>query len=362
MATKRRRRARREARFSPQDVILGLVVFLIIGFFLLDFLHKGKESAGKKVKEEVGEEISIEQEAGIETEAPLAEDKEMAIAEAEEETEEDIETEKEKQEEEAEAEIEAEAEEEIENKIPPDKVKKEEPAEEVKEEASLPLPPRVAIIIDDLGYSLKAAKPLFDIEYPLTLSILPGLRYSLLLAERMSRSPFDETMLHLPLEPESEAPLEQGTIMVAMSKKEVRGWMEKHLQPLLPYIKGVNGHMGSKATADEKLMRIVLEEVKKRNLYFVDSYTTDKSVALEVAKSLGIKTVSRQVFLDLGRKRNNADYIRGQMEELADLARKHGKAVAIGHPKPLTLKILQEMMPKLAREGIQFVTVSEVVE
>ena len=230
-----------------------------------------------------------------------------------------------------------------------------------KEEGPVILPPRIAIIIDDLGHSMRAVMPIFDIEYPLTLSILPGLRYSLPLAERGSQFPF-EAILHLPLEPEAKRHLERGTIMVAMSEGEVRGWMEKHLEPLLPYIKGVNSHMGSKATADEGLMRIVLEEVKKRELYFVDSCTIDKSVVLEVARGLGLRAASRQVFLDSGRRRNDPDYIRGQMKKLAELARKKGKAIGIGHPKLPTLKVLQEMMPELAEEGIQFVTVSEMWE
>lgn len=304
---RRRSRFRRRTRFSPQGALIGLTLFLIVSFFLLDFLYKWRE---RKVEEL---EIRVEKETGIETESPSV------------------------------------------------KLKEEQAEAVVKEEEPVVLPPRIAIIIDDLGYSLRSAKPILDIGYPLTLSILPGLRYSIPLAERISQSPFEVT-LHLPLEPEVKGPLERGTIMVAMSEEEVRNWIERHMEPLLPYIKGVNSHMGSKATADEELMRIVLEEVKKRGLYFVDSYTTDKSVALEVAESLGLRTASRQVFLDSGRERNDHDYIRGRMEELADLARKEGKAVGIGHPKTLTLKVLREMMPELAEEGIQFVTVSEIVE
>ena len=306
-ATKRRSRGRRKARLSPQGALIGLIILLMVSFFLLDVLYKWKE---RKV-EEVG--VRVEKEISIETESSSV------------------------------------------------KLKEEDRAVVVKEEKPVVLPPRIAIIIDDLGYSLRAAKPIFDIEYPLTLSILPGLRYSVPLAERASQAPFEAT-LHLPLEPEARGPLERGTIMVAMNEEEVRDLMGKHLKPLLPYIKGVNGHMGSKATADEELMRIVLEEVKKRGLYFVDSYTSDKSVALEVAEDLGLRTASRQVFLDSGPERTDPDYIRSQMEKLAELARKKGKAIAIGHPKYLTLKVLREMMPKLAKGGIQFVTASEIVE
>ena len=321
---KRRGRSRRGTRLSPQGALLGLILLLVVGFSLLDFLSKRKgEQEQEQVKktEKVVEVKKVETGEGVQPEA-----------------------------EEPEAEIE---------KVLTELKEKEKG--EAKEKESVPPPPRIAIIIDDLGYSMRAARPIFDIKYPLTLSILPGLRYSLSLAKKASQPPLEAT-LHLPLEPEVGGHLEKGTIMVGMSEETVRDLVGKHLEPLLPYIKGVNSHMGSKATADAGLMKIVLEEVKKRGLYFVDSYTTDKSVAMEVAKSLGLRTASRQVFLDSGRERGNPDYIRGQMKELAELARKEGKVIAICHPKPVTLQVLKEMMPELAKEGIQFVTASEVVE
>lgn len=341
---KRRNRRRSRARLSSSEVLVGLVFFLIAGFLLLDFLYKRKG----EIEEEVKVQVRVQEEVQVQEEA------ETKIVKAEVE---------------AEADVEVKAEVEVEVESPPAKSEEEEEAAReavVEKEAPVVLPPRIAIIIDDLGHSLRAAKPLFNIEYPLTLSILPGLRHSLSLAERMSQPPF-EIILHLPLEPEARGRWErgrweQGTIMVAMSEEEVRSWMEKHLEPLLPYISGVNSHMGSKATTDKELMSIVLEEIKKRGLYFIDSYTTDRSVALEVARSLGLRAASRQVFLDSGRRRNDPAYIRGQMEELAEIARKEGQAIGIGHPKAVTLKVLQEMMPELAEEGIQFVTVSEVVE
>ncbi|NOX97746.1 MAG: divergent polysaccharide deacetylase family protein [Nitrospirae bacterium] len=362
---RRRRHSRRKARVSPQGALIGLVFFLIISFFFLDFLYKWKEGAGRSIKqvkqiekikkieqvekiEQLGQQIEQAGESVKKEKEPLESKVGKEVKEIGIKVTEGIRTEAEPSETGGTEEL-----------LP--KLKEEKP-EEAKEEKPITLPPpRVALIIDDLGYSLRAAKPLLDIKYPLTLSILPGLRYSVSLAKRMSQPPFEAT-LHLPLEPEGKGHLERGTIMVDMSEEKVRDLMEKHLSLLLPYIKGVNGHMGSKATADKRIMSIVLEEVKKRDLYFVDSYTTDKSVALEVARGLGLKTASRQVFLDSGRERNNPDYIRARMEELADIARKEGKAVGIGHPRPLTLKIVQEMMPKLAKEGILFVTASEVVE
>lgn len=315
MMAKRRSRFRRKIRRSPLKALLGLALFLIVGFLLLDFLYQWKEEVREKAEEMVEVEVKIaevEIEAEVEVKDPLLKLKEEIVAPKE-------------------------------------------------EEEPLVFPPRIAIIIDSLGGSVKAVMPIFDIEYPLTLSIRPGLRYSLLLARRMSRPPF-EAILHLPLEPEAEGPREQGMIMVAMSEEEVKSWMEKHLQSLFPYIKGVSSYLGSKATADEELMRIVLEEVKKRGLYFIDSYTTEKSVALEVAGDLGLRAASRQLFLDLGWERNDPDYTRGQMRKLAELARKEGQAIGIGRLVPSTLKVLREMMPELAGEGIQFVTASEVVK
>ncbi len=226
-----------------------------------------------------------------------------------------------------------------------------------------PTQPQVAIIIDDLGHSLNLVESLFDIDCPLTLSILPGLRHSVPLAEEMREAGF-EVILHLPLEPEgvSEEYLELGTIMTGMNKEEVRELMEKHLSSLLPWIVGVNTHMGSKATADEDLMRIVLGEIKKRELYFVDSRTATGSVAFRVAKSLRVRAASRQVFLDSEERGDDPDYILGQLRELTSLARAEGKAIGIGHLKKATLEVLKEMMPPMEEEGIQFVTASEIVE
>ncbi len=226
-----------------------------------------------------------------------------------------------------------------------------------------PIPPLVAIIIDDLGHSLNLVESLLDIDCPLTLSILPGLRHSVKLAEEMKEAGF-EVILHLPLEPEevSEEYLELGTIMTGMGEEEVRELMAEHLYPLLAWIVGINTHMGSKATADEDLMRIVLGEIKKRELYFIDSRTAKSSVAFQVAKSLGLRAASRQVFLDSGERGDDPDYIRGQLKELASLARINGKAIGIGHIRGATVGVLKEMMPQMEEEGIQFVTASEIVE
>lgn len=226
-----------------------------------------------------------------------------------------------------------------------------------------PTQPQVAIIIDDLGHSLNLVESLFDMDYPLTLSILPGLRHSVRLATQMDEAGF-QVILHLPLEPEqvSEDYLELDTITTGMSQEEVRELMEKHLSSLLPWMVGVNAHMGSKATADEELMRIVLGEIKKRELYFVDSRTTRNSVAFQVAKSLGLRAAIRQVFLDSGKRGDDPDYIRGKLKELASLARAGGKAIGTGHLRKSTLKVLKEMMPQMEEEGIQFVTAGEIVE
>ncbi len=150
--------------------------------------------------------------------------------------------------------------------------------------------------------------------------------------------------------------------MTGMGEEEVRELMAERLYPLLAWIVGVNTHMGSKATGDEDLMRIVLREIKKRVLYFIDSRTAKSSVASQIAKSLGLRAASRQVFLDSGERGDDPDYIRGQLKELASLARIKGKAIGIGHIRGATVGVLKEMMPQMEEEGIQFVTASEIVE
>jgi len=102
----------------------------------------------------------------------------------------------------------------------------------------------------------------------------------------------------------------------------------------------------------------VLEELKRQNKIFIDSRTNSASVAVEAARSLRVPVAVNQVFIDA---EDNSDFIRSQLTKMADLAVANGHVVAIGHLRKRTLRILQEMMPRLQTRGIEFVSVTDVI-
>lgn len=159
-------------------------------------------------------------------------------------------------------------------------------------------PKQVSIIIDDLGNGLKGTDKIFSIKAPLTVAIMPLLRTSKEDAIRAKKAGF-EVILHLPMEFHhgKKEWLGPGAVTIQMSTEEIKRQIRADLDSV-PYAKGINNHMGSKATADERVMRAVLEVVKERHLFFVDSATSSDSKVTTIAKEMGIPVAKRDVFLD----------------------------------------------------------------
>jgi polysaccharide deacetylase 2 family uncharacterized protein YibQ len=217
--------------------------------------------------------------------------------------------------------------------------------------------PKVAFIIDDLGYETEVAKKMIELEFPVALSILPFLQHSEFVAEE-GRKSNQEIMLHLPMEPNnSDADPGPGAIKSYMSEEEIRQAVRDSILNF-PYVMGVNNHMGSKITEDREIMKIVLEEIKGYNLFFIDSITTKNSIAYEVAQEMEIKSAVRSVFLD---NENDMEYIKGQMLEVQETALREGEVIAIGHSRINTFYVLKRMVPELIKAGIEIVPVSELV-
>lgn len=235
------------------------------------------------------------------------------------------------------------------------------PAPEVKPKPEVPeeYQGKIAIVLDDWGYSLNNVDALKEIKEPLTLAILPRRAYSAAIAG-IAKEIGKEAILHLPLEPHREKnyrSLEPDTIMITMTRQEVLKILGADIKNL-PGIKGVSNHMGSLATENEPLMKLIFSELKKRKLYFLDSYT-GKTVCKDLAGSAGLAYARRQVFLD---NKNDAQYIRGQLELLARIAGQSGYAIGIGHDRPKTLEALAKAIPGLRKRGLRFVYVSELVK
>ena len=224
-------------------------------------------------------------------------------------------------------------------------------------EEEISFSPKVAFIIDDLGYETEVAKKMMELEFPIALSILPFLQYSEFIAEE-GRKNNREIMLHLPMEPNnSDADPGPGVIKSYMSEEEIRQAVRDCILNF-PHVIGVNNHMGSKITEDREIMEIILEEIREYNLFFIDSITTKDSIAYEVAQEMKIKSAVRSVFLD---NENDMKYIKRQMLEVQETALREGEVIAIGHSRINTFYVLKRMVPELIKAGIEVVPVSELV-
>lgn len=217
--------------------------------------------------------------------------------------------------------------------------------------------PRIAIVLDDWGYSTRNVELARSIEQPLTIAVLPNLRYSFTVS-RVLYEGGHEIILHLPMEAQGALPQEEDTLLVAHNAAQVRSIMNRGLESVR-YALGVSNHTGSRATEDRSTMTIVLGELKKRGLYFLDSYVTGDSKGAEVSRSIGLRYAQRDIFLD---NTDDAAYIRTQILKLKDKADLQGEAIGIGHDRRTTLEVLREMMPQLESQGYEFVFVSDLLK
>jgi len=224
-----------------------------------------------------------------------------------------------------------------------------------------PLPPsrlpKLVIIIDDLGYDKRIAQKFIDLNANFTFSILPHSPFQKKIASSAHQKGL-EIMLHLPMEP-FEYPLVNpgdGALLSTMSPDELIDQLESNLNDV-PYIKGVNNHMGSKLTSTSTQMYQVFSILKKRNLYFIDSRTTSKTLCRPSARLLQLPFSERDIFLDNILKR---DEIQRQLEKLIEIAKKHGYAVGIAHPHQTTYIVFRKMLPELKKQ-VQLVPASKVV-
>jgi len=150
----------------------------------------------------------------------------------------------------------------------------------------------------------------------------------------------------------------EGVLLEEMDEEKLVRQLSKDLEAV-PYIRGVSNHMGSRLMEDPMKLRIIMKELKKRDLFFLDSRTTPQTLGLQTARSIGLRTTERTLFLDHSQ---DPEEIKEQLEKLVQLSLETGKAIGIGHPHPSTLKSLKEMIPKMKAKGIQIVPLSSLVE
>lgn len=214
----------------------------------------------------------------------------------------------------------------------------------------------VGIIIDDMGYNQVALRRLIDMPGPLTLSFLPDADSTPSILDQARRHDF-EIMLHLPMEPMGDANPGREALMVGLDEAELRRRVRRAVD-LVPGAVGVNNHMGSRFTAMARDLDIVMDELRRRWLFFIDSRTNPLSIAQSVALAHGIPAAGRNVFIDHD---PSAAAIVRQLAIIERVARHGGNVLAIGHPYPTTLAALAAWLPTLEPRGFRLVRASEVV-
>lgn len=217
--------------------------------------------------------------------------------------------------------------------------------------------PSISIIIDDMGYRLNSGNRAINLPGELTYSFLPHAPHAISLS-RSAHQQSKEVMLHLPMEAESGKKLGPGGLTECMTKQKFIETLESNLQSV-PYAKGFNNHMGSLLTKSQFWMRRLMKEMSmNKKLFFVDSKTTSDSVALSVARAEGLQSITRDIFID---HEESNKFIYQQLKKLIKRARHKGTALAIAHPKKMTLSILEKWLPKLEAQGIKLVSVSKLI-
>jgi hypothetical protein len=218
--------------------------------------------------------------------------------------------------------------------------------------------PIIAVIIDDVGLDKKRTARIMQLPGPLTISAMAYADdLDRLVGE--ARAHGHEAMVHVPMEPlSSDANPGPGALLEGLSREELRKRLADDLDHVGGIV-GINNHMGSKFTAFTPGMQVVMEELHRRGLLFIDSLTTDRSVGLSLARRMGVPAAARNVFLD-----NAGDLasVEAQLTRLEEVARRKGNAIAIGHPRDATIAALGAWLPTLQAKGVVLVPVTAVVK
>ena len=234
--------------------------------------------------------------------------------------------------------------------------KQREPAEKKAGGNSSSVTGRLAVVIDDAGLDLESQRIYEEIGVPLTLAVMPNKMYTSEAAAEWSRYGMP-VILHQPMEPVSGSGMEEKTILTSMSDEAIRYMLKESLEQI-PQAVGINNHQGSRATTDARVMRVVMNELSHRELFFFDSRTNTTTAADSAAASYGVPYARNDLFVD-----NSADEgeIRAMIQEGANRAKARGSYIIIGHCRPHTAAAFRDIVPQLQAQGIEFVYVSSLL-
>lgn len=217
---------------------------------------------------------------------------------------------------------------------------------------------KIVIIIDDMGVSPRLSNQVIDLPAPLTLAFLPYASGLPAMTER-AKERGHELMIHMPMEP-MNGDLDVGSIAIkeAMSEDIIAQNLEKAFDAFEGEV-GMNNHMGSRVTQNQTIMNQVMKSLLNKDLFFVDSITIQSSVAGQTAADFGLKYAERDVFLD---HEETDMFVQNSLKRLEDIAEQRGYAIAIGHPKAVTIRNLKAWIPTLKERGFEIIPVSRVVQ
>ena len=225
-------------------------------------------------------------------------------------------------------------------------------------DAPVPGRGKIAIIMDDMGGSLTAFHSLLKIDLPVTPAILPGTgRISA--ATSLLQESEREYMIHIPMQPRSYPRTDPGAnaLLLGQSEGTIRQLVRSYIAAV-PGAVGGNNHMGSRYTEETEPMRVVLDELKRHDHFFIDSRTIGSSVAFAEARKMGLRTGTRNIFLD---NREDVDYIRQQLRKMVGLAGNNREIIAICHPHEETFEALRMELAWLKNQPVDFVPASQLV-
>ena len=216
----------------------------------------------------------------------------------------------------------------------------------------------IAIVLDDLGLDQLRTKQVMKLPPPLTLALIPygnHLQQHSLRARALGH----EVIVHLPMEPiNSKTNPGKNALLTTLTDEELQERVSWNLAQFSGFV-GVNNHMGSKFTAWQPGMKIVMQALKKRGLLFLDSKTTTNTRGKFTAAKLGVPYAARDIFLD---NKNDEKAIRRQLKRLEDVAQENGVAVGIGHPYDTTIRELRDWIPIAKKRGFSFIPVTAIIK
>lgn len=226
-----------------------------------------------------------------------------------------------------------------------------------QQQAGIPNIPAISIIIDDLGNDDQAGQRVIKLPGLLTCAFLPHTPHAQGLAELAFHSG-KEILLHQPMEAMLHNALGPGGLTMDLSHRQFIEVLNSNMASI-PHIAGINNHMGSLLTQHPAYMQWLMHYISQYDeLFFVDSYTTAATVVAQIATENWIPNMRRDIFLDNDR---NPSSIEQQFDRLLSIAAKNGRALAIGHPYPETLTVLEKRLPKLRQSGYRLISVSQLL-